>query len=157
MLNRPTWYLKNKKDKPCYWKQTYRGFSRQPCWRTETMKQFWMNILFLRGEKMYCFCPPTWRQWCHMKMLNRVFSRRPCWRAETMVLHENRSYFPGERKCIVFALQHGGNDVTWKCSIVFSVTCLSLLLLWLVNLPPAKWNDLNNQLQNIFMFWPTRI
>ena len=38
------------------------------------------------------------------------------WNNET-VLHENRSYFPGERKCIVFALQHGGNDVTWKCSI----------------------------------------
>ena len=37
------------------------------------------------------------------------------WNNET-VLHENRSYFPGERKCIVFALQHGGNDVTWKRS-----------------------------------------
>ena len=34
------------------------------------------------------------------------------WNNET-VLHENRSYFPGERKCIVFAFQHGGNDVTW--------------------------------------------
>ena len=38
------------------------------------------------------------------------------WNNET-VLHENRSYFPGERKCIVLALQHGGNDVTCKCSI----------------------------------------
>ena len=38
------------------------------------------------------------------------------WNIET-VLHENRSYFPEERKCIVFALQHGGNDVTWNCSI----------------------------------------
>ena len=38
------------------------------------------------------------------------------WNNET-VLHENRSYFSEERKCIVFALQHGGNDVTWKCSI----------------------------------------
>ena len=28
------------------------------------------------------------------------------WNNET-VLHENRSYFPGERKCIVHALQHG--------------------------------------------------
>ena len=34
----------------------------------------------------------------------------------------NRYYFPGERKCIVFALQHGGNDVTWKCSITSYVT-----------------------------------
>ena len=33
------------------------------------------------------------------------------WNNET-VFHENRSYFPGERKRIVFALQHGGNDVT---------------------------------------------
>ena len=24
---------------------------------------------FPRGEKMYCFCLPTWRQWRHMKML----------------------------------------------------------------------------------------
>ena len=39
------------------------------------------------------------------------------WNNET-VLHENRSYFPEERKCIVSALQHGGNDVTWKCSIL---------------------------------------
>ena len=30
----------------------------------------------------------------------------------SIVLHENRSYFPEERKYIVFALQHGGNDVT---------------------------------------------
>ena len=35
------------------------------------------------------------------------------WNNET-VLHENRSYFPGERKCVVFALQHGGSDVTWN-------------------------------------------
>ena len=34
------------------------------------------------------------------------------WNNET-ALHENRSYFPEERKCIVFALQHGGNDVPW--------------------------------------------
>ena len=34
----------------------------------------------------------------------------PCWRAETM--KQFLAYFPGERKCIVFALQHGGNDVT---------------------------------------------
>ena len=54
--------------------EKYRGFSRRPCWRTETMKQFRMKI---------------------------------------------QSYFPEERKCIVFALQHGGNDVTWKCSIHF--------------------------------------
>ena len=26
-------------------------------------------ILFPRGEKMHCFCPPTWRPWRHMKML----------------------------------------------------------------------------------------
>ena len=32
------------------------------------------------------------------------------WNNET-VLYENRSYFPGERKCIVFALLHGANDV----------------------------------------------
>ena len=37
------------------------------------------------------------------------------------VLHENRSYFPEKRKCIVFALQQSGNDVTWKCSIL--TTC----------------------------------
>ena len=39
------------------------------------------------------------------------------WNNET-VLHENRSYFPEEKKCIIFALQHGGNDVTWNYSIV---------------------------------------
>ena len=42
------------------------------------------------------------------------------WNNET-VLHEDRSYFPEERKCVVFALQHGGNDETWKCSILVSV------------------------------------
>ena len=37
-----------------------RGFSRRPCWRAETMKQFCMKIiLFPRG------------QWRHMKMLYR--------------------------------------------------------------------------------------
>ena len=41
------------------------------------------------------------------------FSRRPCWRTET-ALHENRSYFPGERNVLFL---HGGNDVTWKCSM----------------------------------------
>ena len=47
---------------------------------------------------------------------NRGFSRRSCWRAETMkqfCMKIDWSYFPEERKCIVFALQHGGNDVTW--------------------------------------------
>ena len=39
------------------------------------------------------------------------------WKNDT-VSHENRSYFSEETKCIVFALQHGGKDVTWKCSIV---------------------------------------
>ena len=29
--------------------------------QAETMKQFCMKkILFPRGEKMYCFCPPSW-------------------------------------------------------------------------------------------------
>ena len=47
------------------------------------------------------------------------------------VLHENRSCFIGERKCIVFALQNGGKDVTWKCSILI----LCLLLAW----KSAEW------------------
>ena len=37
------------------------------------------------------------------------FSRQPCWRAETM-----------KQFCMkidLISLQHGGNDVTWKCSI----------------------------------------
>ena len=39
----------------------YRGFSRRPCWTAETMEQFCMKIYFIsRGEKMCCFCPPTW-------------------------------------------------------------------------------------------------
>ena len=39
------------------------------------------------------------------------------WNNET-VLHENRPYFPrGEKMYCFFALQHGGNDVTWKFSI----------------------------------------
>ena len=38
---------------------------------------------------------------------------------------KNRSYFPGERKCIVLALQHGGNDVT--CSIVSSTLVFNVL------------------------------
>ena len=51
----------------------------------------------------------------------REFSRRPCWRAETM----KQFYMKIQgRKCIVFALQHGGNDVTWKCSI----NCLHLTI-----------------------------
>ena len=37
------------------------------------------------------------------------------WNNET-VLHESRPYFP-ETKRIIFALQYGGNDVAWKCSI----------------------------------------
>ena len=44
-------------------------------------------------------CKPVWIRACFM------------WD-----LHDNRSYFPEERKCIVFALQHSGNHATWKCS-----------------------------------------
>ena len=36
----------------------------------------------------------------------RGFSRRPCWRVETM-----------KQFCMKIDLQHGGNYVTWKCSI----------------------------------------
>ena len=50
------------------------------------------------------------------------------WNNET-VLHENRSYFPGERKWIVFALLHGGNDVTLKCSTgIWSTSKISMTL-----------------------------
>ena len=49
--------------------------------------------------------------------VNFTVAKLEGWNNET-VLHENRSYFPENRKCIVFALQHGGNDViTWKCSM----------------------------------------
>ena len=44
----------------------YRGFSWQPCWRAETMKQFCMEINLIFQS---CFCPPTWRQWRNMKTL----------------------------------------------------------------------------------------
>ena len=48
------------------------GFSRQPCWRAETMKQFCMKIdLISQGRENVFFCPPTWRQWRHMKMVER--------------------------------------------------------------------------------------
>ena len=46
------------------------------------------------------------------------------WNNET-VLHENISYFSEERKCIVFALQHGSNDITWKCSILCTFRYIS--------------------------------
>ena len=49
---------------------------------------------------------------------------------------KNRSYFPGERKCIVFALQHGGNDVNSGLVVRFLehkflclFVCLGLILI----------------------------
>ena len=32
------------------------------------MKQFCMKIDLISQRKIYCFCPPTWRQWHHMKI-----------------------------------------------------------------------------------------
>ena len=55
-----------------------RGFSRRSCWRAETMKQFCVKIdLISQRREMYCFCPPTWRQWRHMKMLYLTFTQLP--------------------------------------------------------------------------------
>ena len=31
---------------------------------------------------------------------------------------------PGEKKCVVFALQHSGNDVTLKLCIVLHINCM---------------------------------
>ena len=55
-----------------------------------------------------------------VSLLQKVFTAAMLegWNNET-VLHENRFYFPGERKCIVLALQCGGNDVTWKCFMLY--------------------------------------
>ena len=65
---------KKKKEKKEYYVTTsykciqvaavYRGFSRQPHWRAETMKQFCMKIDLISHWERKCivFCPPTWRQ-----------------------------------------------------------------------------------------------
>ena len=71
-------------------------------------KQYFVEIL-LEFRKW-----PGWFEYNCVSILWRVFTAAMMegWNNET-VLHENRSYFPEKRKCIVFVLQHGGNDVTW--------------------------------------------
>ena len=51
---------------------------------------------------------------------NIGFSRQPCWRAETMKQFCMKIDLISQRRenVLFFALQHGGNDVTWKRSLV---------------------------------------
>ena len=83
------------------------------------------------------------------------------WKNET-VLHENtcRSYFRVERKCIVFALQHGGNDVTWKCSIPDSLKTGEIWYWCEHDVSRPKWHEMKpdwcvNKYESILHF--TRI
>ena len=43
------------------------------------------------------------------------------------VLHENRSYFPEERKCIVFALQHGSTMMSHENALFWTATKLFMI------------------------------
>ena len=95
----------------CYF--DYGGFSRRPCWRAETMKQFCMKIdLISQGRENVLFLPSNMTAMTS----HANASRRPCWRAKTMKQFCMKIDLIS-RKCIVFALQRGSNDVTWKCSI----------------------------------------
>ena len=68
-------------------------------WNKETILH--ENRSYFPGEKMYCFCPPTWRQWwkCSIQDGGKQFK---------MAANNSR----WQR-----TVQDGGNDVTWKYSI----------------------------------------
>ena len=93
---------------------TYSRFSFVSALSHETA--WWTRSGHLRSQFDYTYKATAVS--LNLGCLKRVFtvSMLEGWNNET-VLQENRSYFPEMRKCIVFALQHGGNDVTWKCSI----------------------------------------
>ena len=63
-------------------------------------------ICSVKGVSFSASCHEGINRFNQNSCLTRGVSRRPCWRAETM----NQFCM---RKCIVFALQYSGNDVTF--------------------------------------------